>query len=221
MIDLRDYYLQHPEKLIGGEGLTIYGAVLGAALGIWVYSQFAKAKFKFSYLADVIAPGIVLAQAIGRVGCTINGCCYGHGDHAPVGLRVQPPERPRAARRGHPAGGRLRNPLPGVDVRVAAVAAGRLKPDGSIFLVYLSLYAVWRLASDFLRPDTPFLFGLHQAQVISIVVLVDLPAAARLADAYHEAARWPRPPRRSGQLHPRPLSERLVEYHAGRHRGVE
>jgi phosphatidylglycerol:prolipoprotein diacylglycerol transferase len=48
---------------------------------------------------------------------------------------------------------------------------GRLKPDGSLFLVYLSLYAVWRVGIDFLREGTPFLFGLHQAQVISLIVL--------------------------------------------------
>jgi phosphatidylglycerol:prolipoprotein diacylglycerol transferase len=48
---------------------------------------------------------------------------------------------------------------------------GRLKPDGSLFLVYLSLYSVYRLGSDFLREGTPFLFGLHQAQVIAIIVL--------------------------------------------------
>jgi phosphatidylglycerol:prolipoprotein diacylglycerol transferase len=48
---------------------------------------------------------------------------------------------------------------------------GRLKPDGSLFLVYLGLYSLWRLGSDFLRTGTPFLFGLHQAQVIGIIVL--------------------------------------------------
>jgi len=48
---------------------------------------------------------------------------------------------------------------------------GRLKPDGSLFLVYLSLYSLWRLGIDFLREGTPFLFGLHQAQVIAIIIL--------------------------------------------------
>jgi phosphatidylglycerol:prolipoprotein diacylglycerol transferase len=48
----------------------------------------------------------------------------------------------------------------------------KLKPDGSLFMVYLSLYSVWRLAGDFLRQGTGFLFGLHQAQVISIIILL-------------------------------------------------
>ncbi|HEX9976431.1 MAG TPA: prolipoprotein diacylglyceryl transferase family protein, partial [Dehalococcoidales bacterium] len=47
----------------------------------------------------------------------------------------------------------------------------RLKPDGSLFMVYLSLYSVWRLGIDFLRDGTPFIFGLHEAQFIAIVTL--------------------------------------------------
>ena len=48
---------------------------------------------------------------------------------------------------------------------------GRLKPDGSLFLVYLGLYSLWRIGIDFLREGTSFLFGLHQAQIIGIIVL--------------------------------------------------
>jgi phosphatidylglycerol:prolipoprotein diacylglycerol transferase len=66
VIDLWDYYIKNPGQIIGGSGLSIWGAVLGAALGVWIYSRFSK--ISFGHLADVIAPGIILAQAIGRVG---------------------------------------------------------------------------------------------------------------------------------------------------------
>ncbi len=59
-------FLQHPAQMIGGAGLTIWGAVLGAALGLWIYSKIAK--FSFAHVADMLAPGIILAQAVGRVG---------------------------------------------------------------------------------------------------------------------------------------------------------
>ncbi|MBA7484848.1 hypothetical protein ES707_20379 [subsurface metagenome] len=49
---------------------------------------------------------------------------------------------------------------------------GRLKPDGSLFLVYLGGYSLWRFGIDFIREGTPFLFSLHQAQVIGIIVVV-------------------------------------------------
>ena len=169
VIDRWDYFSQNPAQILGASGLTIYGAVLGAALGIWIYSKFSN--FKFGYLADVIAPGIILAQIIGRVGCTLNGCCYGietslpwavlythPGSVAPLGVAVHPTQIYEIA----------------YNLLVFAVLLklkGRFQPDGSLFLIYLSLYSLWRVGIDFIREGTPFLFGLHQAQVIGIIVL--------------------------------------------------
>ena len=48
-----------------------------------------------------------------------------------------------------------------------------MKPEGSLFMLYLALYAAWRLGIDFLRVGNPFFFSLHEAQFISIIVLVD------------------------------------------------
>ena len=169
VIDRWDYYSRNLGHIVGGDGLTIYGAVLGAALGIWIYSKFSK--FQFGYLADLIAPGLILAQVVGRVGCTINGCCYGMECSLPWGIVYTNPESLA--------------PL-GVAVHPTQVYEmiyllimfglilpfrGRLKPDGSLFMVYLGLYSLWRFGIDFMREGTSFLFGLHQAQVIAIVVL--------------------------------------------------
>ncbi len=48
---------------------------------------------------------------------------------------------------------------------------GRFKPDGSLFLIYLGLYSLWRVVISFLREGTPFILGVHQAQFIGIIVL--------------------------------------------------
>jgi len=171
VVDRWGYYSQNPGQIIGTEGLTFYGAVLGAALGIWVYSKLSN--FQFAYLADLVAPAILLAQAIGRVGCTINGCCY--GAEAPSWL-------PWSIVYTHPGSfAPLWTPLHPTTIyeiiynllafTVLLKLRGRFKPDGSLFLIYLSLYALWRVGSDFLRAGTPFLFGLHQAQVIGIIIL--------------------------------------------------
>jgi phosphatidylglycerol:prolipoprotein diacylglycerol transferase len=191
VIDLWDYYSQHPGQIIGGSGLTIYGAVLGAALGIWIYSRFSK--INFGYLADVVAPGIILAQAIGRVGCTLNGCCYGvetdifcavvYTDPqslGPIGIPVHPTQ--------------IYEIIYNLIVfGVLLALRKRFRPDGSLFLIYLAFYAAWRLGIDFIRDGTalignfhsvwpagvdfiqehlPWLYGLHEAQWISIIVLI-------------------------------------------------
>ena len=169
VIDDWEYYRENLGQIIGAEGLTIYGAVLGAALGIWIYSKFSK--FQFGYFADLLAPGIILAQAIGRVGCILNGCCYGletslfcgfvytnPESFAPLGVAVHPTQ--------------LYEIIFNLIVFVVLLKLrGRLKPDGSLFMVYLSLYSLWRLVVGFLREGTPFFFDLHQAQVIAIIVL--------------------------------------------------
>ncbi len=162
-------YTQHPGQILSGGGLTIYGAVLGAALGIWVYSKFSR--FQFGYVADLVAPGVILAQAIGRVGCTINGCCYGLETSLPWGVVYTNPDS--FAPLGvaiHPT--QVYELIFCLIVFVVLIKLrGRFKPDGSLFFIYLSLYSLWRIGIDFLRAGTPFLFGLHQAQVIGIIVL--------------------------------------------------
>ncbi len=169
VIDLWDYYSQNPGQIIGGSGLSIYGAILGATLGIWVYSKFSK--FQFGYLADLIVPGLILAQIVGRVGCTINGCCYGTPASLPWAIiYTHPDSLGPLGIASHPTTVYEMIYLAIIFV-VVLILKNRLRPDGSLFLVYLVLYSLWRLGIDFLRDGTPFLFGLHQAQVISIIVL--------------------------------------------------
>lgn len=168
VVDEWGYYSQYPSLIIGGDGLTIYGAVLGAALGIWVYSRFSKTPF--GYLADIIAPGILLAQAIGRVGCLLNGCCYGvecnlswaivyssPDSFAPIGIPVHPTQIYEI-----------------IFLLISFVALlrlrGRFQPDGSLFMVYLGMYSVWRFGIGFLREGKAFAFDMQQAQVVALVV---------------------------------------------------
>ena len=170
VIDLWDYYGQHLNEIIGGSGLTAWGAILGATLGAWIYTRFSK--IPFGRIADALAPGVILAQAVGRVGCTINGCCYGTETSLPWAIVYMHPD----------SFGPLGIPVHPTTVYEIVVnliifgillsLRGRLKPAGSLFLVYFSLYSLWRLGGDFMRDGTPFLFGLHEAQVISIIVLL-------------------------------------------------
>jgi phosphatidylglycerol:prolipoprotein diacylglycerol transferase len=170
VIEHWDYFMRNPGEIIGGEGLTIYGAVLGAALGIWIYSRIRK--ISFGYLADVIAPAIILGQAIGRVGCTINGCCYGvptdlpwafvythPASHGPIGIPVHPTQVYEIIYNLMVFG-------------VLMMLKNRFRPEGSLFLVYLVFYAAWRLGIDFIRDRNVLFIGLDEAQLISIVVLI-------------------------------------------------
>jgi phosphatidylglycerol---prolipoprotein diacylglyceryl transferase len=169
VIDNWEYFRTNFGAVIGGEGLTIYGAVLGAALGIWLYSKFTRQSF--GYMADIMVPGILLAQAVGRVGCTLNGCCYGTETTSSLSIVYTNPNT--LGPLGIPV-----YPTTIFEIVFLLLAfvgilplRNRLKPDGSLFLVYLSLYSLWRLGIDYIRDGTPFFMGLHQAQFVALVVL--------------------------------------------------
>jgi phosphatidylglycerol:prolipoprotein diacylglycerol transferase len=169
VIDRWSYYSQYPGQIIGASGLTIYGAILGATLGVWIYSRFSK--LNFAYFADLVAPAVPLAQAVGRVGCTINGCCFGLPTSLPWGVVYTNPQ-------SYAPLGIAVHPTQIYEIIYLLIIfgvifslRGRFKPDGSLFLIYLSLYSLWRIGIDFLREGTPFFLGLHQAQVIGIIVL--------------------------------------------------
>lgn len=57
-------------------GLVFYGGLFGAVAAAWYW--FRVEKWPFSYCFDLVAPYILLGHAIGRVGCFLNGCCYGN-----------------------------------------------------------------------------------------------------------------------------------------------
>ena len=171
VLDRWDFYSQNPGLIFGFEGLTIWGAVLGATLGIWIYSKFSN--FKFGYFADLVAPGVILAQAVGRVGCTLNGCCYGTETSLPWGIVYTNPQ-------SYAPLGVAVHPTQIYEIIYLLIIfgvifklRGRFKPDGSLFLIYLSIYSLWRVGIDFLRDyeTPPLIFGLHQAQIIGIIVL--------------------------------------------------
>jgi phosphatidylglycerol:prolipoprotein diacylglycerol transferase len=170
VIDNWSDYSQDLGRIFRGDGLAIYGAVLGAALGIWIFSLFRK--LPYGHFVDILAPGIILAQAVGRVGCTLNGCCYGDITSVPWAIVYTNPE--------------TLGPL-GIAVHptqiyeiifnlavfgILLALRNRFRPEGSLFMIYLTFYSIWRIAIDFIRPGNPFLFGLHEAQIISIVILI-------------------------------------------------
>jgi phosphatidylglycerol---prolipoprotein diacylglyceryl transferase len=171
VIDRWEIYSQNLPSIFGGSGLTIWGAIIGATIGLLIY--FKVSKFEAGpRLLDMIAPGILLGQVIGRFGCTINGCCYGEPTTLPWAIIYTHPQSYGPI--GIPV-----HPTQLYEVVYNLIAFGillslrnKIKPDGSLFLIYLCLYSVWRIGIGFLRPGTDFLFGLHQAQIISITVLL-------------------------------------------------
>ncbi len=56
-------------------GLVVYGSLIGAAVGFLLFAW--KHQLNALALGDLIAPSLALGLAIGRIGCLLNGCCFG------------------------------------------------------------------------------------------------------------------------------------------------
>jgi len=178
VIDQWNYYMANPGAIVGFAGLSLYGAIIGALLAVWVYMRVRRIPFSsLAGVGDAIAVGAPLAQAIGRAGCAINGCCYG---------KLSPFQSFPGAVLYTP-----RDVIPvqywGVPLYPAQIyfllwnlvvfaivwqLRDRLKPQGSLFFLYLCLYAAGDFGLRFFRVNEPFLLGLHQGQVISLAILV-------------------------------------------------
>ncbi|GAA3137662.1 prolipoprotein diacylglyceryl transferase [Kribbella aluminosa] len=75
-------------------GLALWGAIAGGALGAWIAAR--RRGIDFAAFADALAPGILVGQAIGRIGCWFNQELYGRPTTLPWGLEIDPANRPAA-----------------------------------------------------------------------------------------------------------------------------
>src|SRR5579884_2170176 len=170
VVDQWEYYSQRPLQilLLNEGGNAIFGAILGGALGGFIYARLRR--LPVGLLLDAGGVGLILGQAIGRIGDVING--EHHGLHLPEGT-------PWAVTYVHP------NTLGerGVPVHLAVGYEqiwdllifgvvlglwGRLPRAGMVFWIYLLLYSVGRFFISFFRQDTIAAFGLTQAQLVAL-----------------------------------------------------
>jgi phosphatidylglycerol:prolipoprotein diacylglycerol transferase len=83
-----DYYSRNTSQIFSWQfaGLTSFGAIAFGLLGYYIWTRLAHRSFV--RLLDLIAPPFLVAHAIGRVGCLLNGCCYGGPAHVPWAIHV-------------------------------------------------------------------------------------------------------------------------------------
>lgn len=167
------YYAKNPIQIvmINEGGLSIYGAIIVgtiAIIAVMLIKHIPVGRF-----LDAGAPGLVLGQAIGRIGDVINGEHHGLPTDWPIGVRYVNPNT-----LGEP--GRVVHLAVGYemvwDLMVLAVllrVRKRLPHDGMVFALYMALYAFGRFFITFTRVDAAkVVLGLTQAQVIAVIMFV-------------------------------------------------
>ncbi len=172
VIDKWEYYLANPAAAFAFQngGLAILGAVLGGAIAGVVYVR--RKGLQLGKMADAVAPGLILGQAIGRIGCTVNGDAVGAPTNLPWGFVYTNPDAMA------PSLGQAYQPTQVYEMLWDLLVFGflwwvrrRVKVDGLLFLVYLSLYSVGKFVISFWRQEAMFLIGLQEAQVVALASL--------------------------------------------------
>ena len=172
-----DYYAAHPNEIFGLQmrGYGIFGAVLGGLLGVWVFARHYK--LRFLEWCDFVAPGLILAQAIGRWGNFFNQELYGPPTDLPWGIYISPEHRLpgyEAFERFHPDFF-YESVLNFAGFLVLLYLARNWKKNrlyGDIFFLYGLIYPFVRIWIEFLRPDAWTVGGIAVAQIVAVAMIV-------------------------------------------------
>ena len=159
-------------------GLAIWGGVLGGLVATAVLARIYH--WKLPRLLDAFVPGVVLAQAIGRIACVITGDAVGKPTNGPFGFAYVSPNAMV------PQLGVYYTPTPVYEILMnlaifAVLWSLRKKglKDGILTLIYLALYSFARFFIAFTSAYKIIALGMNQAQLISIVVFaISLPLLA-------------------------------------------
>ncbi len=155
-------------------GLAIHGAVFGGILAGLLFSKIHKASFW--KLADIVAPSIILGQAIGRIGCFFNGCCFGVPTESIFGVRFPKETLADLAYNGlavHPTQ-LYESFFSMIGFFVLWALRKKIRFDGGLFLLYLMMYNCIRVFVSSLRGDSLYIWdtNIKIAQVISGAIFV-------------------------------------------------
>ena len=179
----KDEYAGRPlsEIFMIRNGFVYYGGFIGAGVAAFIYIRWKKLPLWKT--ADVLAPSIALGNVFGRIGCFLNGCCYGRACDLPWAVRF-PSDHPTGGAPVHPT--QIYDSLDNFLLYLLLAWLFRHKKfDGQVFATYLIGYAITRSIMECFRGDYPpdhIHYGLTPGELVSIPIFIaGLALAAALA----------------------------------------
>lgn len=164
----RTDFAQNPLEIlmIQHGGLVFFGGFLFASFCLVLWARWKRQSLP--RLADTLAPSLAIGHFFGRLGCFMNGCCYGRPSDLPWAVCLNSPSTV-AGVSIHPT--QLYEALGLIDIFVALLVIERLaRYPGQVFWSYCILYSVLRFIVEFYRGDVPhtWFMGWTFAQVLSV-----------------------------------------------------
>ncbi len=141
------YYIQNPKDILSGSGLSFIGIVIFGLGTAWFYAK--KKKVNFFALLDILSPAVMIGYTIGRIGCFLNGCCFGLPTESWIGFRfIAVDPYPRYPTQLFIAAGAL------VSFFILIWIYKNKKSNGKVFGWFLVLYSIVTFVVGFYR-DMP------------------------------------------------------------------
>lgn len=173
-------------------GLVFYGGFILAALVIFRYVR--KHKLCVSRILDICAPAMAIGHAFGRVGCFLQGCCFGipcraFGKVYPPGTApaARYPDMDSIALNLQTTGKAAASSLPLLPVQLFESAGNlllgiillllfrKIRKSGTIAAVYFIGYGIMRFVLECFRGDhTDRIIGLTRAQLVGLFIMIPL-----------------------------------------------
>ncbi|MEA4882906.1 MAG: prolipoprotein diacylglyceryl transferase [Clostridia bacterium] len=144
-------------------GLSFFGGLAGGALVGIMYCK--KQKVQIGSMADVIAPAVALGYAIVRIGCLLNGCCYGVESHVAWAMKAAGDGILR-----HPT--QIYSAIYSVIILFVLLAIeAKKKFEGEILWLYVGFYSVARFIVEFWRESPRDYFAPFTSTQVLCVIL--------------------------------------------------
>jgi phosphatidylglycerol---prolipoprotein diacylglyceryl transferase len=143
------------------EGLTFYGAFFGGALALLIWGRWRKVRFL--PMADLLAPYLALGYAFGRIGCFLNGCCFGKIS----GVAWAMPAAMVDNLLRHPV--QLYASVGAVLIFIVLKLLRKARPfQGFTLAALFAFYGMLRFTTEFFRAEPVVWLGLTFAQLFSL-----------------------------------------------------
>ena len=174
------YYAEYPGEIfkVWNGGLIFYGGIGLAVLCGIIFLK--KRKVSVLRVMDIVAPSVASGLGFARIGCFLNGCCFGKPTNLPWGI-VFPLDSPARWVFDEPISlhpTQLYSSLAGFCMFLILLIIEKYKKKrapGYLFWVFLILYSGWRFFVDFLRyydPKAYLVWGLTHNQILSILIFL-------------------------------------------------
>jgi len=174
------YYAKHPSAILAYRqgGLAIQGVVLGGIIALIIFAKVRKESFWT--FADVLVPGLAIAQAIGRWGNYFNQEAFGRPTSSAIGIFISPENRPadyRSAEYFHPTF--LYESIANLVLFIILILAHywfkkrpNKYPDGLIFCAYLIIYSLYRIFIESYRIDSSYVGSIKVVYLLSAATII-------------------------------------------------